>query len=340
MPHANELLPFATGAGANVLDQASWAGLPGRTAGFASGVAQSQQLNKAWRQSSFAATMIGKFTADYGIADVLDDGNVQAFEDNFKAALQAAVGTAAAILPWAVDAGLSANSLAFALVPAPTAGWATPLEWFGVVGHTNTLSTVTVAITGLTGTKNVVKADGSALSGGDLVAGKVYIFGYDGSAVRVVQALPSDFQAQFNAQKVPFNQSQLSWATRQVLTGTGFVTYQTGSYTKKSATSKLVIRATTNLFALGNAAGTMKLDLGGGNIVQAVCANSDGSLNKTAANVEKTFSGLAATTYNWTLYIGRNDGVSWTSTINPNSTDQGSLPSETTTSLVFNEIEP
>lgn len=84
----NDFLPFGTGAGANVLDQSAFAGLPARSTGFQSGVAFSAGFNKVWRQSAFVAAMIGQFTADYG-GDALDNGDLPTFEAHFKAALAA-----------------------------------------------------------------------------------------------------------------------------------------------------------------------------------------------------------------------------------------------------------
>lgn len=85
----NQLLPFGTGAGANVLSQASYSALAARLTGFQAGTANSPELNKAWRQASFAAAMIGQFTADGSKKDVLDDGDVAVFQANFEAAIRA-----------------------------------------------------------------------------------------------------------------------------------------------------------------------------------------------------------------------------------------------------------
>jgi hypothetical protein len=85
----NDLLPFATGAGSNVLPQSSWVGLPGRLTGFVSGVAESAHLNKAWRQAAFSSAMIGQFTANNSLEDVLDDGSVDEYERKFKLAVRA-----------------------------------------------------------------------------------------------------------------------------------------------------------------------------------------------------------------------------------------------------------
>lgn len=61
---ANDFLVFGGGAGANVITQVSYSGLAARTSGFQSGVANSGQLNKVWRQSSIMAAVLGQFIAD------------------------------------------------------------------------------------------------------------------------------------------------------------------------------------------------------------------------------------------------------------------------------------
>lgn len=91
MAHANSIVPFGLAVGSNVLSPAAYAALPQRQSGFASGLANSAQMNTALRQASFIATMVAQFTADYGIADVLDDANLAALEANFVAALIKAV---------------------------------------------------------------------------------------------------------------------------------------------------------------------------------------------------------------------------------------------------------
>ncbi|MCT9017165.1 hypothetical protein N6G05_26800 [Cupriavidus gilardii] len=84
-----DFLPFATGSGANVLSQAEWAALTQRLSGFQSGVAKSDQLNKAWRQSSIMAAVIAGFVADVTGRDVIDDGTTATILANLKAAVSA-----------------------------------------------------------------------------------------------------------------------------------------------------------------------------------------------------------------------------------------------------------
>ena len=85
----NQILPFGTAAGANVLSPSEYLALASRTGGFQSGVAKSKELNTVWRQSSFMAAMIAQFTADLSGLDVLDDGAVAALNVKFQAALLA-----------------------------------------------------------------------------------------------------------------------------------------------------------------------------------------------------------------------------------------------------------
>lgn len=85
----NQILTFGTGAGANVLSPTDYAALAARLPGFSSGVAKSVEVNTTLRQAAFIATMIAQFTADKSGADVLDDGDLAALQENFEAAILA-----------------------------------------------------------------------------------------------------------------------------------------------------------------------------------------------------------------------------------------------------------
>jgi hypothetical protein len=80
----NDFLVFGGGTGANVITQVTYSGLAARTAGFSSGVAQSAQLNKVWRQSSIMAAVLAQFISDQTGQDVLDDGTTAAILANLK----------------------------------------------------------------------------------------------------------------------------------------------------------------------------------------------------------------------------------------------------------------
>lgn len=82
-----DFLPFATGVGANVLDQADFEAASWLSSGFLAGLAQSIQLNKVWRQSSFVAAALAQLTSTTLAQDVLDNGNLPAFIAQLQAAL-------------------------------------------------------------------------------------------------------------------------------------------------------------------------------------------------------------------------------------------------------------
>ncbi|KVE08347.1 hypothetical protein [Burkholderia anthina] len=86
----NDFLPFATGPGANVVDQATYSALTALTTGFVSGTAQSQQLNKVWRQSSIMSAVIAQFIVAQTGQAAVDDGTTPTLLANFTKAVNAA----------------------------------------------------------------------------------------------------------------------------------------------------------------------------------------------------------------------------------------------------------
>lgn len=74
----NDFLPFAIAVGANVLDQTDYSTLPALSTGFQSGLASSQQINKAIRQATVMAAVLGQWIADTTGNDVLDNGDISA----------------------------------------------------------------------------------------------------------------------------------------------------------------------------------------------------------------------------------------------------------------------
>lgn len=169
----NDFLPWATGVGANVIDQATFAALPGRTAGAVAGTAYSNQLNKLWRQSSVAASTLAQLIVDLSGQNVVDDGDTAALLANLKRAYRTQKTNY-------LTAGGSANAIT--LTPSPTV-----LSWAEIAGTpflfrvsaTNTAAAVTLAFTGVTGTKTIKRMDGSALAVADLVSGMLFRIAYD-----------------------------------------------------------------------------------------------------------------------------------------------------------------
>ncbi|MDW3684916.1 hypothetical protein RA280_24815, partial [Cupriavidus sp. CV2] len=86
---ANDFLVFGGGGSANVMSQADWVALAQRLTGFQAGVAQSAQLNKAWRQSSIMAAVLAQFIATNSGQDAIDDGTTATLLANLGLALQA-----------------------------------------------------------------------------------------------------------------------------------------------------------------------------------------------------------------------------------------------------------
>ena len=105
----NDFLPFATAIGANVLDQADYAALAAVATGFEAGIAQSVQLNKVWRQSSFVAAAIAKFIVNQTGLDALDNGDLTTFVADFTAAIATAGGVPAFASNAQALAGVSTN---------------------------------------------------------------------------------------------------------------------------------------------------------------------------------------------------------------------------------------
>lgn len=91
MAGTNDFLPFAGGGGANVLPQPDYAALPAIDDGYASGIAESDQLNKTWRQACAIAYVIAQFIIEMDpTQDVLDNGNPDAIVAQFIIAVQRA----------------------------------------------------------------------------------------------------------------------------------------------------------------------------------------------------------------------------------------------------------
>lgn len=176
MANSNDYLPFATGGGANVLDQADYSALTARSAGFVAGTALSVQLNKVWRQGSMVAAMIGQFTADYGPGNVVDDGNIANYEAQFVAALGSFI-PQDALLHYGV-AGGTANALTVTVTPTITAY--TAGLCLLVKASNNNTGAATINAQSL-GVVNITRTNLTALQAFDIETGAVLILIYDGT---------------------------------------------------------------------------------------------------------------------------------------------------------------
>lgn len=142
----NQILPFGTVPGANVLAPADYQALAARLGGFSAGTAKSKELNTVWRQASFVAAMIGQYIADKAGQDVLDDGDLAALQARFVAALAASpafTGTPTAPTPIAGDStgrlattefvrgALNDIGVPKRVTITSTQDWPVPPEWRG-----------------------------------------------------------------------------------------------------------------------------------------------------------------------------------------------------------------
>lgn len=85
-----DFLPFAIDPAANVVDQATYAALAAVATGYSAGIAQSNQFNKTWRQSSVMATIVARFIAAQTGLDVLDNADLATLLANYTAAVKSA----------------------------------------------------------------------------------------------------------------------------------------------------------------------------------------------------------------------------------------------------------
>ena len=82
----NNFKAFALYPNANVMSQADWEALPALLSGFTAGKASSAQVNKAIRQATTIAALVGQFIANSG-ADALDNADVSGLVTKFTNAL-------------------------------------------------------------------------------------------------------------------------------------------------------------------------------------------------------------------------------------------------------------
>ncbi|MDA8479935.1 phage tail protein [Citrobacter sp. Awk 4] len=82
----NNFKAFALDPNANVMSQTDWEALPALLSGFTTGKADSAQVNKAIRQSTTIAALVGQFIANSGV-DALDNADVNGLVTKFTNAL-------------------------------------------------------------------------------------------------------------------------------------------------------------------------------------------------------------------------------------------------------------
>lgn len=131
----NDFQPFAYGGAANVVSQSAYLALTTILQnGFSSGVAQSAQLNKVWRQSSIMAAVLAQFSSDYSGQNSTDDGTTATLETNLIAAIRSVTKTGVIL----ADTG-AANAYTAVNVPPLVAGtWIDGVVQQVKIAHANT----------------------------------------------------------------------------------------------------------------------------------------------------------------------------------------------------------
>lgn len=105
----SQIVPFATGVGANVVDLATYTGSSTRSAGFQTGPALSAYVNRALRQSALMSAAVSQYIATIGNVDSLDNGDVTAQVNGLIAAVSA---SSAASLAWSNTRAYAIGDLA------------------------------------------------------------------------------------------------------------------------------------------------------------------------------------------------------------------------------------
>lgn len=111
---STEFLPFATGTGANVEDQTTWASDSTRSLGFSAGTASSAKANKAIRQAAFVASGVANWLSNILGVTVADDGDLSGFVTKLTTAIAPLASPALTGTPTAptASAGTSTTQLA------------------------------------------------------------------------------------------------------------------------------------------------------------------------------------------------------------------------------------
>lgn len=177
---SNDFLVFAGAGGANVVSQSTYASMAALAGGFVTGIAESNQLNKVWRQGSIMAAILGQLSADITGANSVDDGTTTTLLGNLLTSILAA--------GYGIDTGV-ANSYTMTLSPVPV----TPL-FDGAVYSMRPLNTNTGASTlAVNGSPAhaILAQNGAALQGGEIVAGQTVTLIYSSNLSSFIVMLNS-----------------------------------------------------------------------------------------------------------------------------------------------------
>jgi hypothetical protein len=175
MAGTNDFLPIATGGGANVLTQSAYAALTSYlTSGYPNGaIVPAQQLNKAMRQTSLMAGIIGSLIADVTNQNVVDDGSTATILSNLMATIMRA--------GYTDDSG-AADAYVVTLVPSPGAYYDGLRVGFSTT-NTNATVSPTINVNGL-GVVPITLPGGGALAAGQILPNTVVALAYNSTGPR------------------------------------------------------------------------------------------------------------------------------------------------------------
>lgn len=138
----NNFKAFALDPNANVMSQADWEALPALLSGFTAGKASSAQVNKAIRQATTIAALVGQFIANSGV-DALDNADVNGLVTKFTNALTTNLGLGGAAKLDAAGASFGGNGWLRLPVLLGTDKKTLIIQWaYGTAGASNSTGLV------------------------------------------------------------------------------------------------------------------------------------------------------------------------------------------------------
>lgn len=172
---SSDFLTFATGSGANVVSQSTYASMAALGPGFQTGIAQSNQLNKVWRQGSIMAAVIGQLITNVLGQNVVDDGTTATILGNLLTTIMKA--------DYVIDTGV-ANAYTLTFSPALIIPLTDGASFTFQATNANTGAS-TASVNG-SPAKAIVGADHAALTGGEIIAGGIVCLRYNAALGKFV----------------------------------------------------------------------------------------------------------------------------------------------------------
>lgn len=156
-----DYLPIATTGSPNVDTQGDFVGSGYQTEGFTTGLAQSKQLNKCWRQSSMFTAAWANIVSSVLSISVLDDGNLSALIANILACLSSLISIA-----------LEANNPTTVFLQGSAGGNYVSGSSFADVDGTNLVASLVIPV----GWKLLVRASGTEFASTGNMSGQIALF--------------------------------------------------------------------------------------------------------------------------------------------------------------------